>query len=227
MEVRRIPNWDELYHHGIKGQEWGVRNGPPYPLDQKKEIKQINKAVKKNYFLSSGAEKYGQKSKAVRSVIKEKELTEASNKLHDSYNDTRDYVEKKIRSDPQTRKEAKKLIQKTYDQEDIDAFGMDELIDIEIFEDPWAIPLYKKAAKKVLSEDETARNKVQSFKNLQKQHKEIIERYAKNIVGDLADVKLSKSTIWYKDKTYKDFVTEAIQSASSNASSYSFTWEED
>lgn len=28
MEVRRIPNWnpnDELYHHGIKGQRWGVR----------------------------------------------------------------------------------------------------------------------------------------------------------------------------------------------------------
>ena len=28
MEVRRIPNWnpdEELYHHGIKGQRWGVR----------------------------------------------------------------------------------------------------------------------------------------------------------------------------------------------------------
>lgn len=24
---------DELYHHGIKGQKWGERNGPPYPLD--------------------------------------------------------------------------------------------------------------------------------------------------------------------------------------------------
>lgn len=24
---------DELSHHGIKGQQWGVRNGPPYPLD--------------------------------------------------------------------------------------------------------------------------------------------------------------------------------------------------
>lgn len=24
---------DELYHHGIKGQKWGVTNGPPYPLD--------------------------------------------------------------------------------------------------------------------------------------------------------------------------------------------------
>lgn len=23
----------ELYHHGIKGQKWGIRNGPPYPLD--------------------------------------------------------------------------------------------------------------------------------------------------------------------------------------------------
>lgn len=23
----------ELYHHGIKGQKWGVHNGPPYPLD--------------------------------------------------------------------------------------------------------------------------------------------------------------------------------------------------
>ena len=25
-------NQNELYHHGIKGQHWGVRNGPPYPL---------------------------------------------------------------------------------------------------------------------------------------------------------------------------------------------------
>ena len=27
-----IQNDTELYHHGIKGQRWGQRNGPPYPL---------------------------------------------------------------------------------------------------------------------------------------------------------------------------------------------------
>ena len=26
----------ELAHHGIKGQKWGVRNGPPYPIDRNK-----------------------------------------------------------------------------------------------------------------------------------------------------------------------------------------------
>lgn len=27
---------DELMHHGVKDQQWGVRNGPPYPLDRSK-----------------------------------------------------------------------------------------------------------------------------------------------------------------------------------------------
>ncbi len=33
MIVRRLPSY--LCHHGIKGQHWGVKNGPPYPLDAK------------------------------------------------------------------------------------------------------------------------------------------------------------------------------------------------
>ncbi|MCI8569718.1 MAG: hypothetical protein HFH39_11740 [Lachnospiraceae bacterium] len=39
-------NWHHNYycykalaHHGIKGQKWGVKNGPPYPLDRKDKNK--------------------------------------------------------------------------------------------------------------------------------------------------------------------------------------------
>lgn len=29
---------DELWHHGIKGQQWGKRNGPPYPLQYDQSV---------------------------------------------------------------------------------------------------------------------------------------------------------------------------------------------
>lgn len=49
----------EIQHHGIMGQKWGVRNGPPYPLDyndhsaaekraMKKEGKSIQKRLNEN-----------------------------------------------------------------------------------------------------------------------------------------------------------------------------------
>ena len=41
---------DELWHHGIQGQKWGHKNGPPYPLDPKSDYsKEERKAVKKAY----------------------------------------------------------------------------------------------------------------------------------------------------------------------------------
>lgn len=31
----KLDDSSELAHHGVEGQKWGVRNGPPYPIDRK------------------------------------------------------------------------------------------------------------------------------------------------------------------------------------------------
>lgn len=38
---------EDIYHHGVKGQHWGVQNGPPYPLGSltKKNIKRNTKTA--------------------------------------------------------------------------------------------------------------------------------------------------------------------------------------
>lgn len=35
---RYFEQLDSLRHHGIKGQKWGVRNGPPYPIKDREEV---------------------------------------------------------------------------------------------------------------------------------------------------------------------------------------------
>lgn len=46
MKTYRFVLNNELYHHGIEGQKWGVRNGPPYPLDEKDHSVREKKARK-------------------------------------------------------------------------------------------------------------------------------------------------------------------------------------
>lgn len=43
MDLYNKPSPDELIHEGVKGQKWGERNGPPYPLS----ANQISSAEKK------------------------------------------------------------------------------------------------------------------------------------------------------------------------------------
>lgn len=44
-----MESWrEELYHHGIKGQQWGVKHGPPYPIKKDNHVTQIKAGTKLN-----------------------------------------------------------------------------------------------------------------------------------------------------------------------------------
>lgn len=43
IQTNKENNTTYLTHHGIQGQKWGIKNGPPYPLD-KQTVKNIKKA---------------------------------------------------------------------------------------------------------------------------------------------------------------------------------------
>ena len=55
---------EELYHHGIKGQKWGVRNGPPYPLKAGGGADNYGAAKKKRGILGSIQERKRKKARA-------------------------------------------------------------------------------------------------------------------------------------------------------------------
>ena len=47
---------EDLYHHGIRGQKWGVRNGPPYPLRPGAHSRSEEKAGWKKSLIGNGKE---------------------------------------------------------------------------------------------------------------------------------------------------------------------------
>lgn len=58
---------EELYHHGILGQKWGKRNGPPYPLS----VSSHSSSEKKAGWIKSIKEKRLQRSnKAIEKDIR-------------------------------------------------------------------------------------------------------------------------------------------------------------
>lgn len=45
---------DELYHHGIPNQKWGVKNGPPYPLNREEHNRVVKGANPRMYKQNMG-----------------------------------------------------------------------------------------------------------------------------------------------------------------------------
>jgi hypothetical protein len=71
MIVRRKS--DELYHHGVEGQSWGKRHGPPYPLDSnssKQAARKRKAAAKAARKQSKRDKKKAEQEKKTREGIK-------------------------------------------------------------------------------------------------------------------------------------------------------------
>lgn len=67
---------DSLEHHGIDGQKWGVRNGPPYPLAEGQHSDAEKRAMRR-----SDKQSYRVVKKANKKSWKHKNPIEKSNKL--------------------------------------------------------------------------------------------------------------------------------------------------
>lgn len=114
MIVRRISN-DELYHHGVKGQQWGVQNGPPYPLNatgralvkqqrlMKKQEKAINETMAAAKYARDNNKRnvfYGRKGS-----VDDRYLNKAINRRLKASHDYYDLKMRKAAGDKSVKKE--------------------------------------------------------------------------------------------------------------------------
>lgn len=74
--IYAIPSSNELYHHGITGQEWGVRHGPPYPLNRETHNRVVSgEGLKVRGSTISKSEPKKIKSKSVASKVADAALS--------------------------------------------------------------------------------------------------------------------------------------------------------
>lgn len=107
-----MPNNDYFYHHGIDGQKWGKRNGPPYPLNRDS----IGSVIKKKKKSNGGNQTHNNKPTMSRDEAKAKALNsgkakevlkyrdELTNKeLNDALNRIKWYMSLDMYNDQQTK----------------------------------------------------------------------------------------------------------------------------
>lgn len=87
---------DELYHHGVDGQKWGVQHGPPYPLDRsaaRQEAKK-RKARRKNMIKINKKRKKSKQAAEKRDLTYKKSKKPAKQMTNKELNDTIDRLQR-------------------------------------------------------------------------------------------------------------------------------------
>lgn len=111
VDVEEEVKHSDLYHHGIEGQKWGVRNGPPYPLSKieklkvtKKKITDAKEVVKN--LLSDDFKDFGDLNKAYLMDVKYDEGRPKGFVMCEKHNENgKTVVDMSVAVDPKYRKQ--------------------------------------------------------------------------------------------------------------------------
>ena len=166
-----------LIHHGIRGQRWGKKNGPPYPLkpnDRSREEQKLNSVYKSGRELDFEISK--EQSKINDQVLKEVD-NYAKKKYGKSANALLEEAQKEPRDMPWDKSAWKKM-------EDIEWYGYD------LYEE---LPKRSKRLKE-LQEEQTRRSN--EYVN------DFIRRNGKMSVSDLNRYSTSNDGEYFKDAEY-------------------------
>lgn len=72
-----------LYHYGVKGQKWGVRNGPPYPINRASPLRIVSlKIATKIGILVTGVSIHAEEQAKTRGVKNEDIVDALKNPLY-------------------------------------------------------------------------------------------------------------------------------------------------
>lgn len=213
MKVIRLSN-NELYHHGIKGQKWGVQNGPPYPLDQKHELKTIRKITSKRETMwETYNSKYRKKSKAIKAITSDEKVQNFVKSALDSHYKIRDELEKDFKKNiKKYESHFHKTITDHLDDDDEkyllkhNKSYLHESMEEEMaYNDSYTDYIYRDIIKSNKSKYKPLVNNYKLSVNL---YADYLNDCADNITGKYADTPIKRVGLTDKAETYKDFVIE-------------------